>query len=123
MILADTSVWVDHLRARDARMTKLLRQRRVLLHPMVIAELALGSLPNRSELLFTLDALPQAQVAHLIEVRRLIEARSLYARGIGLTDVCLLASVLISPPTFLWTNDKRLRAVAEAFGVHQDTFD
>jgi len=38
--------------------------------------------------------------------------------GIGLTDAHLIASVFINSPTLLWTRDKQLRKVAEAFGVH-----
>jgi hypothetical protein len=48
----------------------------------------------------------------------LIEARRLYGQGIGLTDAHLIASVLIHPPTLLWTRDKQLRKVAEALGIH-----
>jgi predicted nucleic acid-binding protein len=40
VILVDTSIWVDHLRAGD----ELLRQQ-VLGHPFVVSELALGGLP------------------------------------------------------------------------------
>jgi len=64
-----------------------------------------------------LDRIPQARVAQLGEVRRMIEAHSLYNSGIGLTDAHLLASTLITPFTLLWTRDKRLRRVAEGLGV------
>ena len=46
MILADTSVWIDHLSASDARLAQHLRAGR-LGHPLVIAEIALGSLRDR----------------------------------------------------------------------------
>jgi hypothetical protein len=52
----------------------------------------------------------------LAEVRMMIEARGLYGLGIGLIDVHLIASVFIDSPTLLWTRDKSLRKVAEAFG-------
>jgi hypothetical protein len=61
--------------------------------------------------------LPQVRVAQLAEVRKMIEAHSLFRRGIGLTDAHLLASALITPATQLWTFDKRLRAVAEELAV------
>ena len=51
------------------------------------------------------------------EVRQMIEARRLCSLGIGLIDAHLLASVLISPPTRLWTRDKPLRKAAERLGV------
>ena len=89
-----------------------------MMHPWIVAELALGSLRDRTRMLAMLDLLPQVQVATMSEVRHLIEARRLYNLGIGLTDAHLLASVFLHPPTLLWTRDKQLRRVAEGFGVH-----
>jgi hypothetical protein len=57
-------------------------------------------------------------VAHLNEVRSLIEARHFYGLGIGVTDAHLIASILINAPTLLWTRDKPLRRVAERLGIH-----
>jgi hypothetical protein len=57
-------------------------------------------------------------VAQLHEIRSLTEVRRLYGLGIGLTDAHLLASVLINPPTLLWTTDKQLRKVAASLGIH-----
>ncbi|MCZ0941884.1 MAG: hypothetical protein OXJ53_02375 [Gammaproteobacteria bacterium] len=59
MILADTSVWVDHLNRPDARMTGLVEAREVLLHSMVIGELALGNLANRESRIEELRKLPR----------------------------------------------------------------
>jgi predicted nucleic acid-binding protein len=98
-----------------ARSSTWVRSR---LHPFIIAELALGSLKSRSRTLALLDLLPQVRVAHLGEVRQMIEARRLYSLGIGLADAHLIASVLISPPTRLWTRDKPLRKAAERLGIH-----
>jgi predicted nucleic acid-binding protein len=47
VILADTSVWVDHLRASDKALVALLDAGMVLAHPFVIGELALGNLRQR----------------------------------------------------------------------------
>ena len=44
MILVDTSIWIDHLRQSDERLTRLLNQGQVLAHPYVIGELALATL-------------------------------------------------------------------------------
>jgi len=65
-----------------------------------------------------LDLLPQAEVAHISELRHMIEARSLYSLGMGLTDAHLIASVLLNSPTLLWTRDKQLRKIAAALGIH-----
>ena len=118
MILADTSVWVDHLRSGNGEMRKHLNQGNIVIHPFIIAELALGSLRKRTETLALLDVLPHVRVAQVGEVRQMIEARRLYSLGIGLTDAHLMASVFIDAPTLLWTKDKQLRKAAEAVGIH-----
>lgn len=128
MILADTSIWIDHfrsgnLRSRDHELRKHLNQGHIVIHPSIIAELALGflqerTLRDRTKTLALLDLLPQVQVAQLSEVRRMIEARRLYSLGIGLTDAHLIASVFLHPSTLLWTRDKQLRKAAEALGIH-----
>jgi len=99
-------------------MRKHLNGGRIVIHPSIIAELALGSLQERTRTLALLDLLPQVQVAQLSEVRRMIEARRLHSLGIGLTDAQLIASVFINPSTVLWTRDKRLRKAAEGLGIH-----
>lgn len=99
-------------------MRKYLDQGQIVIHPFIIAELALGSLQERARTLALLDLLPQVRVARLSEVRLTIEARRLYSLGIGLIDAHLIASALINASTFLWTGDKRLRKAAEALGIH-----
>ena len=118
MILADTSVWIDHLRSGNKELRRHLEQGQIVIHPFIVAELALGSLKGRTKTLALLDLLPQVRVARLSELRFMIEARRLYNLGIGLTDAHLIASVLIDSPTLLWTIDKRLRQVAQILGIH-----
>ena len=118
MILADTSVWIDHLRSSNPEMRKRLNQGQIVIHPFVIAELALGSLQERAKILALLDLLPQVRVAQLSEVRLAIEARRLYSLGIGLIDAHLITSVFINPPSRLWTRDKRLRRAVKGLGIH-----
>ncbi len=118
MILADTSVWVDHFRFGDDELRRQLIDQGIAMHPFVIAELALGSLPKRTKTLAFLEQLPSVTVARLDEVRQMIEARRLYSCGIGLIDAHLIASVFLNPPTRLWTRDKRLSGVAKALGIH-----
>jgi predicted nucleic acid-binding protein len=117
VILADTSVWIDHLRASDARLAQHLRAGRVFGHPLVIAEIALGSLRDRPRILGLLDGLPSLPLADENEVRVLIERRRLFGRGIGFVDVSLLASCLLVPGAVIWTRDKGLAAVASDLGV------
>ena len=122
MILADTSIWIDHFRSGNRSKTNELRKHlnegQIVIHPSIAAELALGSLEQRTKILALLDLLPQVRMAQLGEVRLMIEARRLYSLGIGLTDAHLIASVFINPPTLLWTRDRRLRTVAEGLGIH-----
>jgi predicted nucleic acid-binding protein len=99
-------------------MRKHLNQGHIVIHPAIVAELALGSLQDRTRTLALLDLLPQVRVAELSEVRRMIEARRLYNLGIGLIDAHLIAAVLINSPALLWTRDKRLRKAAKALGIH-----
>ena len=85
-----------------------------------VAELALGSLKDRTSTLWFLDKQSMTKVASMAELRNLVESRRLYARGIGLTDAHLLASVLLTPGTSLWTRDGRLRGVAQEMNVLAD---
>ena len=106
MILVDTSIWVDHLHRSEPKLAELLNEYGVAQHPMVIGELSLGSIGNRAEMLRLLEALPAVQTATHSEVLHLVEARRMYGRGLSLVDVHLLASVLLTPRTSLWTRDK-----------------
>lgn len=120
MILVDTSVWIDHLRSGEPRLAALLQEFRVLAHPMVISELACGNLPNRREVLSSLDRLPAAPVAHYEEARFFIELHRLDGRGIGFIDVHLLASASLAEPCQLWTHDRRLHRTAAGLGLAFD---
>jgi predicted nucleic acid-binding protein len=118
LILADTSIWIDHLRSENKEMREHLRRGDIVIHPFIITELSLGSLRERSKTLALLDLLPQVRMPQLSEVRVMIEARRLYGMGIGLVDAHLIASVLVNAATLLWTRDKPLRKVAESLGIH-----
>ncbi len=120
MILVDASVWIDHLRYGNALLAERLNAGRVLVHPFVIGEIALGQLRQRELVLSALSSLPRAEVATEEEAMRFIEREALYGRGVGYVDVHLLAAVRLTAGTRLWTNDKRLGAVAEALGLALD---
>lgn len=117
MILADTSVWVDHFRKKDAELYRQLQRNNISIHPFIVTELALGNLPDRKKTVVTLDLLPMVKVAQISEVRQMIEAHALFRRGIGFVDAHLIASTLITPHTVLWSRDKRLREAAETLGL------
>jgi len=117
VILVDASVWIDHLRADDERLTALLDGDAVLGHPFIVGELALGNLRQREVVLRALRRLPQATVASDQEVLRLIDRQPLFGRGIGYVDAHLLAAVRLTADTRLWTRDRRLRIVAAELGL------
>jgi predicted nucleic acid-binding protein len=112
LILADTSLWVDHLRANDPDMAAALSGGMVLGHPLVVGEIALGHLPRRRITLNALAELPQATLASNAEVMQFIEFHALWGSGIGFVDAHLLASTRLTPDAALWTRDRRLHRVA-----------
>jgi predicted nucleic acid-binding protein len=117
VILADTSIWIDHLRVGNKMLVALLEAGMVLAHPFVIGELALGNLRQREIILRALADLPQSGVANDVEVLHFIERHELAGRGIGYIDVHLLAGVTLTAGAELWTKDKRLHGVAVQLGL------
>jgi hypothetical protein len=117
MILVDTSIWVDHLRAANGQLAALLEAGQVLAHPFVTGELALGRLRQRDLVLNALADLPQSKVARDEEVRHFIDQHALFGVGIGYVDAHLLAAVRLTSTATLWTRDNRLHAVADRLGL------
>jgi predicted nucleic acid-binding protein len=117
LIVADTTIWIEHLRGRMPEMRRLLDHGKIFMHAFVAAEIALGSIRDRAKTLARLDGLLQVRLAQPDEVRSMIEAHSLFAKGIGLVDAHLIASCLITPGAELWTHDAALGNVAGALGV------
>lgn len=116
-VLVDTSVWVDHFRRHNAALAGLLDLDLVMIHPMVLGELACGTPPSRVQTLADLGRLQPTQQASLREVMAFVERERLFGLGCGLVDITLLASTLMTPGVELWTLDKRLSALAERFGL------
>jgi predicted nucleic acid-binding protein len=120
VILVDTSIWIDHLRAGDATLSALLEQGDVVVHPWVTGELTLGTLADRDEILDLLGNQPQAVVADDDEILHLVGSHALHGSGIGYVDAQLLAATLLTPGTRLWTRDERLAQVSTRLGIHAD---
>lgn len=117
MILVDTSVWIDHLHTPDARLVSLLGRDQIGCHPLVIEELALGSIKHRGQVLESLENLRQFPVVTHAELLALVESRQLWGRGLSVVDAALLGAILIADGAKLWTRDKRLKAAAAEIGV------
>jgi predicted nucleic acid-binding protein len=120
MILVDSSVWIDHLRAGEPVLIQLLNAGRVLSHPFVVGELACGNLKNRETVLSLLQALPAAPVATDQEVLFYIARHNLMGKGLGYVDAHLLSSTSLAGSGRLWTRDKRLGALARSMGLAFD---
>jgi predicted nucleic acid-binding protein len=116
IVLADTSVWIEHLRRGEATLAAHLRDGLVLIHPFVLGELACGNMRSRPAILSHLKTLPEAKLASNAEVLQMIEDRKLWGRGLGWVDVHLIASARLSTCP-LWTLDKRLQDTAAQFGI------
>ncbi len=116
MILVDTSVWVNHLRAGDEHLKMLLMEGDVVCHTHIIGELACGSLSNRKEIISLLHALPLIPQVQFDEYLYFVEQNHLYGKGIGFVDIHLLASAKLAQVK-LWTVDKRLNTAAAKFDI------
>jgi len=115
-VLVDTSVWVSHFRFGQDRLAMMLNEEQVACHPFVIGELACGTMKNRGEVLDLLDALPMVETATQEEILVFIESNQLMGKGLGLIDVHLLGSAVLSGIP-LWTFDKSLSNTALRLGV------
>ena len=116
MILADTSVWINHFRRNDPELAGLLDQERIAIHPCVIGELALGNLKGRNQALHDLQRLPHISSATDNEILEWIERRRMFGKGIGWVDADVLLSCILNDAE-LWTADKPLASAARSCGA------
>lgn len=117
MILVDTSIWIDHLRAAEPRLINLLTEDGIGSHHLVIQELALGSIKQRAVVLDLLSNLHQFPTVAHHELLHLVERRRLWGRGLSAIDASLLGSVTLVDGAQFWTRDKRLKAICTEVGV------
>jgi predicted nucleic acid-binding protein len=116
VILADTSVWIQHFRHKENVFGKFLKDSLIVLHPFVIGELACGFLAARKSTLDLMMNLPAIRCADDSEALYMIERHSLMGRGLGYIDIHLLAAARLSKAS-LWTLDKALLRAANECGV------
>jgi predicted nucleic acid-binding protein len=117
MILADTSIWIDYLRQGEPLLTEQLNRDQVLMHGMVLGELAMGNFKNRQLLLRRWGALPFIQSATDAQVLQFLETHQLMGKGLGWVDLHLVTAVSLSVNVQLWTRDKRLKTIAETLNL------
>jgi predicted nucleic acid-binding protein len=115
-LLADSSVWIDHLHEAVDAFNVALESEEVCVHSAVIGELACGTLARRAEVLTELMGLPELPDASFGELMALIDRRKLWGRGLSWVDVQLLGAVLVAGAK-LWTHDRELHRIARELHV------
>jgi predicted nucleic acid-binding protein len=116
VILADSSIWIDHLRKPLAPLTALLTEGRLVMHPFVTGEIALGSIARRAQVLLVLTSLEQLEPVSPDALLEFIEEADLGAKGIGYVDAHILA-VTHRDQAKLWTRDKHLATQADRLAL------
>lgn len=117
MVLVDTVVWLDHFHRNDEHLSRLLESEQVVMHPMVIGELAMGNLANRQQILEDFGKLPEISVATHEEVLFFIERHQLMGTGVGYVDAHLIAACVLHEATQLWTRDRWMLEVADELDI------
>lgn len=107
MILADTSVWVEHFRRGLPLLAEKLLRAQIAMHSVVIGELATGNLARREETLRWLGQLPRLEELSAADCLAFIEQRKLFGLGLGWNDVQMLAAAAHSQVP-IWSLDKKL---------------
>jgi predicted nucleic acid-binding protein len=112
LVLVDTSVWIAHWRSPLPAMSELLQSQDVVTHSVVLGELAVGNLRDRSRTMVDLRMLLDAIECPVAETLNIIETRRLFGIGLSWNDVQLLAAAEFNALP-LWTLDKRLHQAAQ----------
>jgi hypothetical protein len=112
VLLADSSVWIEHLRRGVPELEEALEEGTIVVHPFVLGELACGMLRDREAFLEDLARLPEVVPAEHDEVLELVERRRLAGTGIGWVDAHLIAAARIADVE-LWTLDRALQRAWE----------
>ena len=116
MILADTSVWVQHFRHGLSGFASALDLGHVMIHTIVIGELATGNLRHREQTLAALHALPRVHQGTHDECFAYLETHRLFGLGLAWNDVQLLAAADLTHVP-LWTCDHPLERAAAKMGL------
>jgi predicted nucleic acid-binding protein len=123
LILVDTSIWIDHLRAEDPHWTSLLADGEVLVHPMVIGELACGNLRHREQVIMDLQDLLASPVATNDEALLFPQRLSIDGTRNRFHRHHLLAATALASTALLWTADRRLLNAATELGLDYSPSD
>src|SRR3954463_104860 len=105
MILADTSVWIDHLRGRLSGLGPRLARGEIMIHPFVIGEIMLSGAYRRRGTVEDLHRLPRAPLPRPEETEALLVGEPLEGGGVGFVEPVLLPAGRLQPGARLWTLD------------------
>jgi predicted nucleic acid-binding protein len=111
VILADTSVWVAHLRQREGHteLIRALEDDAVTTHPFVEGELLLAG----ADTALLLGGVPTLPLSDHNEVKAMLRDLPVPVRGVGWVDVHLLHAALVAGQRLL-TRDRALGALFAA---------
>jgi predicted nucleic acid-binding protein len=116
MILVDTSVWIEFLKAKQPwlrEMTRLMEEQEVLAVEPVFGELLQGALNEREVgiILGYWQHLPKSTAKEIwIKAGEQSAHHKWYSRGVGLLDAALIVAARESRAR-IWTEDKRLKGI------------
>jgi predicted nucleic acid-binding protein len=117
VIVVDTSIWVDHLRAFDPLLQGLISRNAIVQHPFVTGEIVVGNLQSRDKTLWALRSLPQIEAVNDNGFHAFLESAGLSGTGLGFVDVHILAAVNGHDKARIWTRDRRMHEQAERLGL------
>lgn len=120
MVIVDTSVWIEFLRANHVRLGTWMAADLILQHPFVTAEIGMGSFRStdeRSRTIDLLDSFARIEVADMSALHDFISENALFGTGIGFADALLLHACADYPAIQLATRDKRLAQQAQRLGI------
>jgi predicted nucleic acid-binding protein len=116
MIVIDTSVWADHFRKPEERLTEIGRSGRLRMHPFIVGEISAGSLYQWDRTIAALRLIPVIEMIEEADFFVFMKDYQLMGSGLSFVDIHLLASVRAAKSAALWTRDKKLAAKADELG-------
>ncbi len=113
MVLVDTSVWIEHIRKADPVVVRLSETRRLVTHPVVIGELAVGSYKSRKDVLAAIRQIPCVAALPIDDCLDAIERFRLWGKGLGWGDLQILLSAHSAGVRIYTYDGPLLRVLAE----------
>jgi predicted nucleic acid-binding protein len=116
MIIADTSIWIEFLKANHpfySTLGKLLEERQVVSIECIFGELLQGAKSKREKSIIESfwENLPRIEEEGIwIAAGNLSSDKKMYSKGVGLIDVAIVSTAR-SYDLKVWTLDKKLTKI------------